>query len=208
MSSSSTARADAPQERPAEATVRRDHPAEVVARSDDDDAFRVGAIAGIGFPRPLAVEAMIKAGGMLALGVEYSAMPRTNILGVDTRLWALAGDARFFPFKGGFFIGLRAGRQVLSASATIDLGSYGAYSQSGSAETWFVNPRVGFLWTWRSGVTVGIDAGVQLPIGATLSTTLPDGLPPQIDQTVASVAKTFGNGVTPTVDLLRLGFLF
>jgi len=187
----------------------RDQPAEPVEhRDEDDDAFRIGAIAGVGFPRPLAVEAMIKVGGVLALGVEYSAMPKTTILGVDTRFWALAADARVFPFKGGFFIGLRGGRQELSARTTLDLGAYGSYAQSGVAETWFVNPRIGFLWTFRSGFTVGIDAGVQIPLSPSLTTTLPAETPAEVTDKIASVANTFGNGVTPTVDLLRLGFLF
>lgn len=192
----------------AEAPPSQDRPTAAAHDDEDDDAFRLGAVAGIGFPRPLAIEGMIKVGGVLALGVEYSAMPKTNIMGVDTRFWALAGDARLFPFKGGFFVGLRGGRQVLSGTTTIDLGAYGAYAQSGAAETWFVNPRIGFLWTWRSGFTLGIDAGIQIPIGPSLTTTLPAGVAPQIDETIASVANTFGNGVTPTIDLLRVGFLF
>lgn len=197
---SSAARAETGQDRP---------PSEVVEHeSDDAEAFRIGAIGGVGFPHPLAIEGLIKIEGVLALGVEYSVFPKTNIAGVDTSLWAIAGDARLFPFKNGFFIGVRAGHQVLTGTATVNLAAYGSYSESGTAETWFVNPRIGFLWTWRSGITVGIDAGVQLPIGASLTTTLPDGLPPQVSGTIASVANTFGNGVTPTIDLLRIGFLF
>lgn len=205
----SAAQAEPPSETNPQAAAPQDRPADPAPQEDEDDEpFRIGAIAGIGFPRPLAIEGMIEVGGVLALGIEYSTMPKTSIMGVDTRFWALAGDARLFPFKGGFFIGLRGGRQVLTASTTIDLGAYGAYAQSGAAETWFVNPRIGFLWTWSSGFTVGIDAGVQIPIGPSLTTTLPAGLPPQVDATIASVANTFGNGVTPTVDLLRVGFLF
>jgi hypothetical protein len=180
-----------------------------VERSDDDtDAFRIGAVAGVGFPHPLAIEALVKVERVLAVGLEYSVLPTTNIGGVETKFWALAGDARVFPFKNGFFIGLRGGRQVLSARATASLGALGTYSESGAAETWFVNPRIGFLWTWRSGFTIGFDAGVQVPIGPTLTTTLPAGLLPQVDSTVATIANTFGNEVTPTVDLLRIGFLF
>jgi hypothetical protein len=188
----------------------RDRPtAEPEDRSDDDTApLRVGAVAGVGFPHPLAVEALVKIDGVLALGLEYSALPKTTIVGVDAKAWALAADARVFPFRNGFFIGLRGGRQVLTVTATADLGALGTYQESGEASTWFVNPRVGFLWTWRSGFTVGIDAGVQIPIGPSLTTTLPAGAPPQVDNTIASIANTFGTGMMPTVDLLRIGFLF
>jgi hypothetical protein len=179
-------------------------------RSDGDtDALRLGAVAGIGFPHPLAIEGLVKIDRVLALGVEYSFMPTTTFSGVESRAWALAADARVFPFRNGFFLGVRGGRQVLNANTTVAIGGLGSIAESARAEAWFINPRVGFLWTWRSGFTVGIDAGVQLPINATLTTTLPSGLAGgQIDQTIASVANAFGNGVTPTVDLLRLGFLF
>lgn len=183
--------------------------AEPIERSGDDrEPFRIGAVAGVGFPRPLAVEGLVKIDDVVALGLEYSLLPKTTIGGVETRFWALAADARVFPFRNGFFIGVRGGRQVLSATATANLGALGTYSESGSAETWFVNPRIGFLWTWRSGFTVGFDAGVQIPINPSLSTTLPAGLPGQVDSTVASIANTFGNETTPTIDLLRVGFLF
>jgi hypothetical protein len=208
--SSVSAHADSATADATENGPQRDRPAaEPKDRSDEDtDAIRIGAVAGVGFPHPLAIEALVKIEGVLALGLEYSALPKTTIVGVDARAWALAADARIFPFRNGFFIGVRGGRQVLTATATANLGALGTYQESGEASTWFVNPRIGFLWTWHNGFTVGIDAGVQIPIGPSLTTTLPAGLPPQVDNTIASIANTFGNGVTPTVDLLRIGFLF
>jgi hypothetical protein len=177
--------------------------------NDDRDPLRLGAVAGIGFPHPLAVEGLVKIDRVLALGVEYSFMPTATFGRVESSAWALAADARVFPFRNGFFLGVRGGRQVLTAQTTITVGGLGSFPESARAEAWFVNPRVGFLWTWRSGFTVGIDAGVQLPLHATLTTTLPSQLAGSpIDQMIASVTNAFGNGVTPTVDLLRVGFLF
>jgi hypothetical protein len=203
-----SARAEAAEDGSSSASSSADRPAR--PRSNDDtDALRLGAVAGIGFPHPLAIEGLVKVDRVLALGLEYSFMPTTTFSGVESRAWALAADARVFPFRNGFFIGVRGGRQVLDANTTVAVGGLGSVTESARAEAWFINPRVGFLWTWRSGFTAGIDAGVQLPINATLTTTLPSGLAGgQIDQTIASVANAFGNGVTPTVDLLRLGFLF
>lgn len=201
--SASSARADTTEPQ------RDQHAAAPLDRSDEDTrALRIGAVAGVGFPHPLAVEALVKIEGVLALGAEYSTLPKTTIAGIDGSLWAVAADARLFPFKHGFFIGVRGGKQVVRASMTASAGPLGTISESGEANTWFVNPRIGFLWTWQSGFTVGIDAGVQIPIAPTLSTTLPAGLSPQADSTIASVASALGNGVTPTVDLLRVGFLF
>lgn len=186
-----------------------DRPTSTVESSDDDtDPFRIGVLGGVGFPRPLALEGLVKIDRVLALGVEYSLLPKTTFGAVETTFWALAADARVFPFRNGFFVGMRAGRQVLGATASVSAGSFGTFSESARAETWFVNPRLGFLWTWRNGFTVGIDAGVQIPLSSATSSTLPDGLPVEVDSTIASIVSTFGGGVTPTVDLLRVGFLF
>jgi hypothetical protein len=190
-------------------TPKVDQSSSSMETSDQDaDAFRLGVIGGIGFPRPLALEAMVKIDRVVALGLEYSLLPKASFGGVDARLWGLAADARVFPFRGAFFVGLRAGRQVIDARATVDVASYGSFSESARAETWFVNPRAGFLWTWRSGFTVGLDAGVQIPLSNTRSSSLPAGLPIDVDSTIASIVGPFGGSVTPTVDLLRIGFLF
>ncbi len=188
------------------AEERVDRPSEQPRSSDEEEHLRIGPIVGVGFPRPLAIEGLVKVERVIALGVEYSALPRTNIAGVESSIWALAGDLRVFPFKGAFFIGARVGHQTLDASTTLaDSGL--AVTETATASAWFVNPRIGFLWTWSSGITLGIDAGVQIPLDASFTTSLPAGVSP-IDSTVATVAGALGNGVTPTIDLLRLGFLF
>ena len=80
-----------------------------------------------------------------------------------------------------------------------------------TASTWFLNPSIGFLYRFQEGLTIGVDAGVQVPIapefqrsglGAGTAATA------SLDHTLASVAGALGNSVTPTVDVLRLGFLW
>jgi hypothetical protein len=168
---------------------------------------RVGALGSLGFPRPLAIEGLVKIERRLVLGVEYSFLPPMTFSDVRATLWALAGDARFFPFGGGpFFLGARAGRQHLGLSTTVQVPSYGAASGSAEVDTWFVNPRLGLLWTWKPGLTLGIDAGVQIPLSSSQSSTLPPGVSPPAG--VASAADTLGRGVLPTIDLLEAGILF
>lgn len=190
-----------------------DKPSQSEKKKEDDERLRVGAVAGLGFPRPFAIEGMVKLEKQLSLGVEYSFLPRTTIRDVTTRFDAFALDANWHPFKGGFFIGLRGGRQWLSGSATLKVNNVGSFTESADAATWFVNPRVGYLYTFGSGLTLGLDAGVQLPIGATYERSGPAtaaGLAQgtTVDDTLKTVANVFGNDVTPTVDLLRVGFLF
>jgi hypothetical protein len=177
--------------------------------------LRVGPLVGIGFPRPFAIEPFAKFEKIVGIGAEYSFLPTMNILGAETRFKAVAADLRVFPFQGAFFIGARVGRQWLDAKATLTVSRLGSFTESMTAATWFVNPRIGFLFTFDSGMTIGIDAGVQLPVtpsyeraGPATSAGLVSAKGGEINQTVARVAGALGNNVTPTLDLLRLGFLF
>ena len=190
-SSSSTARA---QSAPKEAEKPR-----------SGDGVRVGVLGGVGFPRPLAVEGVVVIDRLILLGGEYSALPATTIEGVQTSLWAIAADARVFPFRGAFFVGVRAGQQHLDQSATVTVTGVGTFSGSQSADTTFINPRIGFLWRW-SVLAVGMDAGVQIPVSASTASNLPPGVsaPPA----VTAVMQTLGQQTLPTIDLLRIGLVF
>lgn len=199
---------------PSEAPGRsRDEPSRTEPKREDRERFRVGPVVSLGFPRPFAIEGLLEIHDVVGLGVEYSFMPKTTVADVTTRFDALAVDASWHPFRGGFFLGMRAGRQWLSGSATLRVQSVGSFTESAEASTWFVNPRIGYLYTFSSGITLGIDAGVQLPIGATFDRSGPAtaaGLSQasSVDRTLRQVASVLGNDVTPTVDLFRLGFLF
>ena len=144
-----------------------DRPAESQRKKEDADAWRLGPVVSLGFPRPFAIEGLLKIDKVVGLGLEYSFLPKTTISDISTRFDAIALDANWYPFKGGFFIGARAGRQWLSGSATLRVQNVGAFTESADASTWFLNPRIGYLHTWSSGFTLGFDAGIQLPIGAT-----------------------------------------
>ena len=166
-----------------------------------DSSVHVGVLGGVGFPRPLAIEAVLELDRLILLGIEYSALPTTNFSGVDTSMWALAGDLRVFPMHNGFFVGLRAGKQHLGETASLTVSGVTA-TASNTADTTFINPRVGFLWSWRA-LMVGIDAGVQIPVLTTTASSLPAGVSPPSG--AADLAHTLSQSVIPTVDLLRIG---
>lgn len=169
------------------------------------DALRVGVLGGVGFPRPLAVEGVVVIDRLILLGGEYSALPATTFEGVQTSLWAVAADARVFPFRNGFFVGVRAGQQHLDESATITITNVGTFSGSNTADTTFINPRMGFLFNW-SVLALGIDAGVQFPLSASTASNLPPGVsaPPA----VIALTQTLSQQTLPTIDLLRIGLIF
>lgn len=178
------------------------------------DPIRVGALLGVGFPRPLAVEGVVKLDQSALLGVEYSALPQITVSDVRASCWAVAGDARVFPLHGAFFFGLRAGRQHISAESSVSAYGY-TVPAALTVDTVFVNPRLGFLWTWDPGVTLGIDAGVQIPLSSATASTLPKttssavaGAAASARESLESVARGVGQTTLPTVDLLRVGILF
>jgi hypothetical protein len=173
-------------------------------RKKKEKPFEVGVLGGIGFPRPLAIEGLVRLDRLVGLGLEYSTAPNLTIYDVETRYWALAGDIQFFPLRGPFFFGVRGGRQHLSGHATfVDRGR--PVSGSASVDTTFVNPRLGFLWTFDPGFSVGIDAGVQVPLSSTVKTDVPPGTVASVR--VKRVTDAVADSVLPTVDLIRLGFL-
>ncbi len=179
--------------------------AKVERRSDD--VLDVGILGGVGFPRPLSLEAIARVHRIVMFGAEYSFLPQTSIASVDARLWSAAGDLRVFPFKGGFFIGVRGGYQELSAGATLSAANLGSYRESVDMATWFVNPRMGFLWMWKP-FALGIDAGVQIPVATKLTrSSALSAVAPELDEHVRMATSLLGRSVIPTVDLLRVGLV-
>ncbi len=179
--------------------------------------LRAGAIGGVGFPRLLAIEAMAELYGVVGIGGEYGALPTVTVDGVSANLWSLAGDVRLFPFRflggpvsssflGSFFVGARLGRQHIGANTTVSVAMLGSATEVLGIDSWYVNPRLGFLWTvpQAAGLTFGVDAGVQVPWGVSTSSTLPLSLAPSGAQ---QAVRTLGNSVLPTIDLLRVGLL-
>jgi len=183
------------------------------AASRDGERFRLGALGGVGFPAPLSLEALAKIDRIVSIGAEYGTLPATTVDGVRTTLTSVAADLRFFPLRGAFFVGAAVGHQNLDLSATISLPMLGAMPESMAYDEWFVNPRIGFLWTSSFGLTIGMDAGVQLPISSSMSTTLPQvalaraSTIPDAARAEAAV-RWLGAGMLPTIDLLQLGMLF
>lgn len=173
-------------------------------KTGSPDALRVGIVGGVGFPHPLAVEGVLVIDRLLLLGAEYGTLPSTTFSGVQTSLWSVAGDARVFPFRNSFFVGVRAGQQHLGESATVTVNGVGTFSGSMSADTTFINPRMGFFWSW-SALALGIDAGIQFPLSASIASNLPPGVP--APPAATAVAQTLGQQVLPTIDLLRIGLV-
>ncbi len=174
--------------------------------SKNKEHFRLGVIGSVGFPRPLSVEAMFKVERTVALGVEFGTLPATRVLGMDLRYQSVAADVRIFPLQSSFYLGLRIGRQRIEGGTTVTLGSFAPTTYTLATETFFINPRIGFLYTSSSGLTAGIEAGVQFVSNHRTTSNLPSGV--QVPEPLASVMDTLGTKTIPTLSLLQLGLLF
>ncbi len=206
----------APAPTPTSGPGTRDRPSSesLAATSARSEHLRVGAFVGVGFPRPLAVEGIVKVERSLAFGLEYSTLPQITVSDVQLAAWAIAGSARVFPFRGPFFVGLRAGRQHLNAQAALSGYGYTVPVALG-VDTTFLNPQVGFMWTWAPGFSIGLDAGLQIPLSSSTSSSIQTGAPAAaqayvtpLQNTLENVAGAVGQTVLPTIDLLRVGMLF
>jgi hypothetical protein len=182
-------------------TANADHPP-----PPEDEAFRIGALGAAGFPHPLAIEGLVKLGGVVALGLEYGVMPTFDVSGVDASLWSLAGDLRVFPFGGAFFFGLRGGHQHLGASTTLTVSGIGSLTESAALDTWFLNPRLGLLWRTESGLAIGCNVGLQVPMASSFSSTVAVPTGSAIASTVNDIVRVVG-GPLPTIDLVQFGLL-
>ncbi|HEY6464072.1 MAG TPA: hypothetical protein VIY73_28080, partial [Polyangiaceae bacterium] len=109
---------------------------------------------------------------------------------------------RIFPARSGFFVGLRAGRQHLAEQGSLSVTGAGTFSATQTADTTFVNPRMGFLWTWRP-FALGIDAGVQIPVSTTTASTVPAQI--ALPAAATDATHLLSQQVLPTIDLLRIG---
>jgi len=179
-----------------------------------------GATAGVSLPRPLAAHVYARAFGFVAVGFSYSdfpafiANPLLSVAGLKNgqttvnldQFSAYEGDLRVFPFFGDLFVGAGLGRQTFKASMTQST-TLGNFNGSVAVSTTYVAPRLGYLWTFGPGLTVGMDAGVQLKLSSDAQINLPPGSPADMQSQAQRVVDIFGNGPLPSFHL-QLGWQY
>jgi hypothetical protein len=160
--------------------------------------IRLGPLAAVGASsHPVDLEAFLKIAKIAGVGFEYAFAPKLSFGGVDLRTTAIGVDARLFAFSGAFFLGAGAGYQTADAIAD-GLGSV-------KATSYYVTPRLGWLWVLDFGLTFGLDFGATIPIHSKVAvqSIVPQSyLQPQID-----MANNLARLPLPDAKL-RLGFLF
>lgn len=127
---------------------------------------------------------------------------------------------RIYPFGGGFFIGAGAGYVTVEGTLTNTFDYMGLsqdYESKGSVRTLVLTPVLGYLHTVGSGFSLGLDAGVQLPIAPSevdFESRSSGDVPQQFiepyrqstDQAVRDTLEKVGRTPLPTFNV-RLGWL-
>jgi hypothetical protein len=222
-----------------ERAAREPEEREPKPKKDDDDngngvlgPFRIGPIVGIGLPGIVSFGGMIKITRYVGAGINIGLIPaiRISFYG-EAELSYQEYDAygRIFPFGGMVFAGAGVGYATMSGHvrASYNTSAYQAQvpglpnpvfiDSEGSVKTLVLTPQIGILHTFKSGFTVGIDVGAQVPIAPSEShfaTTLPPGTPQQVidqyitpgNKKVQDTLDTVGRTILPTFNL-RIGWL-
>lgn len=185
--------------------------------------IKPGILIGlVSLPRPIEGEIAVKLGDYFAVGGQYSMFPNITFPGMDAKakFSAIQGTLRTFPFGGSFYIGVNGGVQTLFASM-----SEGDLTVESDMSSPIITPQLGWLWTWDSGFTLGLNLGVQIPLAkdpevdvkyqGTSITSAASMLPDEkqakandLKDKVNKVAKLVGKTPLPQVDLLKIGFFF
>jgi hypothetical protein len=195
--------------------------------------FLIGAVVGVGLPNLLNFGLTTKLARYFGLGFNVGLIPKTTItLYGEATLKYRQYDAyaRLYPFGGALFLG--AGFGYASAKGTltrkVDLSAYQPLLpelpasvelvSDAHASALVLTPQVGLFHTLESGFSVGLDAGLQVPVkqgDIEFSTRIPPNTPQEVtdryvtpnDEKVRETLDAVARKPLPIVNL-RVGWLF
>ena len=208
-------------------------------RDSSDGLFgpiRIGFLIGVGLPNLLNFGGTAKITRFLGGGINVGIIPtaRLSYYGEATlsyQEYDIYG--RIYPFGGGFFLGAGVGYEQVRGTlrGNVDLAKQMIpqgllppgyqlptsvdYDARGSVRTMVLTPQLGYLHTFGSGFSIGIDVGAQIPIAPSAIKFESTASPPELaelqpfkDQQakVRDTLKTVGQTPLPTLNF-RIGWL-
>jgi hypothetical protein len=236
--SSGPASTPTPVDAAAPAAPPRESPEQPDPEPEDDShgvfgPFRIGPVLSFGLPSLLGFGGMVKLTRYFGAGVNVGLIPEVTFkyygeAKVSYQDYSLYGHIH--PFGGGFFLGAQVGyaRVRGTYATTVDLRAYTgmypglpeqlAYTSRATVQTLVLTPEIGYFHIFGSGFSLGVDAGLQLPIapseitfqrGATaagLPSELADRAFAPFDQKVRTTLEKVGRTILPAAHF-RVGFL-
>ena len=184
-------------------------------------------MVGVGVPNLLNFGVTTKLTRYLGFGANVGIIPQVKVsLYGDATLSYQEYDAygRLYPFGGSFFLGCGAGYATMkgSFSDTADIPAIpelmvpaqrATIKSEAEVKSLIVTPQLGFLHTYGSGFSLGVDFGAQVPIAPSqikFKTQLPEGVPAAYadpaSAKVRSTLESVGKQIVPTINF-RIAFL-
>jgi hypothetical protein len=185
--------------------------------------LRIGPLFGLGVPSLLDIGGMVKLTKYFGAGINFGLVPEIafSYYG-DATVSYQSYDAfgHLHPFGGSFFLGARIGYASVQGSYVSDIrvssGSFSgtlSYESRAKVKTMVLTPELGFLHTFDSGFTFGIDFGAQIPVAPSrirfedqVRTDLPVDAGDSNDEKVRETLERVGRTVLPTAHL-RIGWM-
>ncbi|HVR19825.1 MAG TPA: hypothetical protein VMS65_09015, partial [Polyangiaceae bacterium] len=137
------------------------------------------------------------------------------------------------PFGGGFFLGAAIGYAHVTGTyaEVFDVSGYAGqfppgvnvpaelpYTSEATVHMLVLTPELGYFYTFKGGFTVGVDAGIQIPVAPSeieFKSHVDPRIPAQVvdqyvtptDERVASTLEKLGQTMLPTIGI-KMGWLF
>ena len=130
---------------------------------------RLGPTVGVGLPDGLRIGGSLRVKGIVSAGAAMTMVPEMMISALNASIARNGGEAwlRLHPFRGAFFLGAAGGwqRTLGQGSASVETVAGNQSGEGrGSVSAVYVAPHLGFQWMIPPGITVGFDAGVEIPV--------------------------------------------
>lgn len=176
---------------------------------------RAGPTVGLGVPDGVRFGAFAKWRGILGGGAAFSLLPQTTVPGVNAQIVRASGEvlARVHPFRGAFFLGVAGGYAQTKGTMTEQTFAFRQSQRvlvNAYASALYVAPQLGFQWMLPLGLTIGFDAGVEIPVAASGPTfdATRYGLvvPIEAKGRVAAATRYVTTRPVPVVHLLEVGY--
>ncbi len=206
-----------------------------VEKSDDTHGvfgpFRIGPVFGVGLPAFFSFGGAIKLTKYFGAGINYGIVPTIQFSyygDATVRYQGVDIYGHIHPFGGGFFLGAAIGYAHVRGTyeETFNVPTQGPfpYESEATMQTLVLTPELGYFYTFKSGFTLGIESGLQIPVAPSeihfkSKVDYPDNWPQQLqdladeqyiaptDQKVESTLEKVGQTILPTIGI-KIGWLF
>jgi hypothetical protein len=144
------------------------------------------------------------------LSLDYAFIPTVTVDDVSARYSDLSLGAKWYPWRGAFFLGAALGARTFEGSAKNSTTVPGVTLQAkGKVSSTYFAPQLGWRWVWASGFFMGMDLGWQVILSTETTLTIPAELASTTTaQDVRDASDDLGELGFPIVSLLQLGWFF